>query len=158
MTAPQSLLQRLNVLLATGLGTGYAPFAPGTFGSLLGPPLAWGCGLGPDNLVVTVLVGVVMFLIGVPICASAGRHFGVIDAHQIVIDEIAAFAFVFLFVPVTPLTALVGFILFRILDILKPWPIRRFELLPGGWGVMADDMVAGLLTGGGLWLIWQLVQ
>jgi len=100
----------------------------------------------------------VLFLVGVPICAAAGRHFGVTDAGQIVIDEIAAFACVFLFVPVTLPTALMGFLLFRLFDIWKPWPIRRFERFPGGWGVMADDTIAGLFAGGVLWLIWRLLQ
>lgn len=153
MNQNTSLPKRFTILLATGLGTGYAPVAPGTFGSLLGPPLAWLCGFGPDNWMITVVVGTLLFLIGVPICVTGGSHFGVTDAKQIVFDEIAAFALVFLFVPVTLWTGLIGFALFRLFDIWKPWPIRRFERLPGGWGVMADDTVAGLFAGGFLKLI-----
>jgi phosphatidylglycerophosphatase A len=70
-----------------------------------------------------------------------------------VFDEIAAFGVVYLLVPFNLLTAVLGFVLFRLFDIWKPWPARRLERLPGGLGIMADDFAAGLYAAGSLWLI-----
>jgi phosphatidylglycerophosphatase A len=142
---------RLTLCLATGLGLGYAPKAPGTFGSLLGLPLVWLLELWGLPPIVDWVVAVLIFLLGVPICARSAKLFGREDPPQVVYDEIAAFPIVFAFVGLTPLSAVLGFAWFRLFDIVKPWPIRRFELLPSGWGVMADDAVAGLFAGAALW-------
>ena len=79
------------------------------------------------------------------------------DPQPVVFDEIAAFFWVFLFVPLTWTTSLIGFVLFRVFDILKPWPIPRLERLPRGWGVMADDAAAGLLAGAVLGIAWRWI-
>jgi len=147
---------RLLNILATGLGTGYAPKAPGTFGSLLGPPLIWGVqAAGGTSPVWTLLLGTGFFLAGIPICNAGIRVLQLKDPPQVVFDEIAAFFWVFLLVPLNGLTAIGGFLLFRAFDILKPWPIRQVERLPRGLGIMADDAVAGLIAGGLLALIRQ---
>lgn len=144
-------------ILATGLGLGYFPRAPGTVGSLLGPPLIWGLGLGGAHPMLTALWGGVFFLAGVPICNAGSRVLNAKDPGQVVFDEIAAFFWVFLFAPLTLPTAALGFFLFRAFDIVKPWPIRRIERLPRGWGIMADDALAGLMAGGILAVVWRAI-
>lgn len=143
---------RVVMLLATGCGFGASPKAPGTVGSLWGPPLVWTmqqAGLsGWSWAVATVLIA----LVGVPICARAATLIGRKDPGSVVYDEIAAFPIVFAVTPVTWQTALLGFGLFRLFDVWKPWPIRRFERLPNGWGIMLDDLIAGGYAAGLLWL------
>jgi phosphatidylglycerophosphatase A len=145
------MLGRLTVFFATGLGVGFVPKAPGTFGSLLGLPLVWGL----QHLPVwgQCLAPAVCFAIGIPICGIAARRMGLKDPGAIVFDEIAAFSVVFLLVPITLVTAIAGFVLFRAFDIAKPWPANRLEKLPGGLGIMADDFAAAVYAGGLLWLI-----
>jgi phosphatidylglycerophosphatase A len=145
------IMGQILVILATGCGIGLIPWPPGTFGSLLGLPLVWGIQHLPvwGQLVAPVLC----FLIGVPICGIAARRMGLKDPGAIVFDEIAAFSVVFLLVPVNVYTAVIGFALFRLFDITKPWPAKRLEMLPGGWGIMADDFAAAVYAGGLLWLI-----
>jgi len=139
------------VFVALGCGLGLVPFAPGTFGSLAGPLLAWGIQQLPHWA--QWLAPLVCFLVGVPICGIAARGLGLKDPGSVVFDEIAAFSVVFLAVPVNMKTGAFGFALFRIFDIAKPWPARQLERLPGGWGIMADDFAAAAYAGGILWLI-----
>ncbi|WP_437205528.1 phosphatidylglycerophosphatase A family protein [Planctomicrobium sp. SH664] len=146
-TPPPTLLDRGLTLLATGLGSGYFPKAPGTIGSLLGPPLIWLLQADGQAPGYTALCGALAFVLGIPICNAGIRVLNVKDPKQVVYDEIVAFFWVFLLVPLNIGTAVGGFLLFRLFDILKPWPIRRFERLPKAWGVMADDALAGLAAG-----------
>ncbi len=90
--------------------------------------------------------------LGVPICGRAARLLGREDPGAVVYDEFASLPLAFLGVDFSSRTALVAYVIFRILDIGKPWPLRRLERLPGGWGVMADDIGAALLTAVLLWL------
>jgi len=139
---------RLICWLASGFGLGYLPKAPGTYGSLLGPLWVWAAQqvtpCGPMSMLV---LGVVGFLIGTALSSRAIRVSGNKDPQFVVCDEFLAFAWVYWFVPVTAGTAIAGFLLFRLFDITKPGPVGWAERLPGGWGVMADDAVAGLLAG-----------
>lgn len=139
------LRRKAVLLVATGLGSGYVPVASGTFGTLVALPLGYVVsGLGP--------VWVIVFLVG--FCAlavwSAGAAeglFGEKDSGRIVVDEIAGFLVTMLFVPWRMETVVAGFFLFRFMDILKPFPIRLAERrLPGGWGVVGDDLLAGLFA------------
>ena len=86
------------------------------------------------------------------ICGTAARDLRQHDPSQIVMDEFAAFPLGFLWVPLSVWSGVAGFIWFRLFDILKPWPVRRLENLPGGWGVMADDVAAAVCAGAMLWL------
>lgn len=133
----------LMAALATGLGLGLIPVAPGTFGSLLGPPLVWALRTIP-SLPGQIVVSILVVAVGVPICGFGERWFRRRDPGGVVYDEIAAFPIVFAFAPFTWTTAVLGFVLFRLFDIVKPWPVRRLERLPGGWGVLLDDLAAGL--------------
>jgi phosphatidylglycerophosphatase A len=147
----RSLSDRLILFLATGCGLGYASIAPGTVGSLAGLPLAWGLHQLP---VWAQCAGAVLcFIVGIPICGSGARQLGLNDPGAVVFDEIAAFAVVFLLTPFSLLSAALGFVLFRVFDILKPWPARRLERLSGGLGIMADDFAAGVYSAAVLWCI-----
>jgi phosphatidylglycerophosphatase A len=147
-----TLLDRVLLLLATGFGLGYIPKAPGTFGSLLGIPLVWGIQRLSLPLAEPLAAGL-LFLIGIPICSAGARLLGSKDPGAVVFDEIAAFPVVFLGVPLNLVTGAIGFVLFRLFDILKPWPARPLERLPAGLGIMADDFVAALYAAAALRLI-----
>ena len=129
------------VLLATCGGIGYVPVAPGTAGSLAGLVCYGLVRLGgAEWLQLGLLVAVVGA--GVWSCTVAERHFGRTDPGAIVIDEVAGMLLTLLWVPVTWAGAVAGFALFRLFDVVKPFPVRRTERLRGGWGVMADDLAA----------------
>lgn len=129
--------------LALGFGSGLAPKAPGTFGTLAAVPVF----LLMSNLTplyYALLVLVVCFS-GVYICGKAARDVGVHDHGAIVWDEFAGFFITMFMVPVSFQSVLVGFILFRLFDIAKPWPISIADKkLDGGFGIMIDDILAGL--------------
>ena len=146
-----SATDRLLIPIATGLGVGLAPVAPGTWGSLWGLPLVYGMQAALLSPATYAAASLALILLGVAACNAATRHFGRKDPPQVVIDEIAAFPLVFAATDFDWLTAVLGFVRFRILDVWKPWPIRRLARLPGGWGVMADDLLAGVLAGAMLW-------
>ena len=129
--------------LAFGFGTGLAPVAPGTAGSLPGVLLFW---LTLDSgLYVQLTVAAVLVIAGVWICGESARRIGVHDHGGIVWDEIAGMYLTLLAAPLTPIGWLAAFVLFRVMDIVKPWPIRDLDhRLGGGVGIMLDDLVAAL--------------
>lgn len=127
--------------LATSLGVGYVPFAPGTFGSAAGL-LLWA--LLPASPALQAGTSVVVFALGVWAAAVTERHYRTTDPGVVVIDEVLGMLVTLLFNPVGWGGALVGFLLFRLFDVLKPYPANRFERLHGGLGVMADDAMAGV--------------
>lgn len=134
---------RLALALATGLGTGYAPVAPGTWGSLPGLALAWLLHRWSPSWGVAS-GAVVAALVGVWAAGRAARHFQTDDPRPVVVDEIAGQLVTLAFLPCRAPTLVAGFLLFRILDVWKPWPAGRLESLPGGSGIMADDLMAGV--------------
>lgn len=152
-----TLLDRAAWLYATGCGIGLCPKGPGTAGSLLGPMLVFGWQLLELKFLAGMIVAVISVFVGVAAAGHTARRANCEDPGFIVCDEVAAFSIVFFATEVTWLTALVGFAWFRLFDIWKPWPIRRFERLPGGWGIMADDLVAGAFAAvalqGTMWLV-----
>lgn len=136
-----------------GFGLGKSPIAPGTVGTLGGLPVILVLEQLNSPLWANIGLLIALLLIGIPICRSGIRHFGTSDPKQVVYDEIAAYPLALLFVPVTLMNIILGFVLFRLFDILKPWPISQCERVAGAWGVMLDDTAAGLLSGLCLWLI-----
>jgi phosphatidylglycerophosphatase A len=130
------------VWLATGFWVGFCPVAPGTVGTLLGLPLAWG--LSFLHVAVQIAVLAILSLAGIPLCTAAARELGLKDPGSIVFDEIVSLGMTFLWVPISPVTLIAGFLLHRLFDIAKPPPIRRLERLPEGLGIMADDLLAGI--------------
>lgn len=142
---PLSRLRDPWLLVAAGFGTGCARHAPGTWGTLPGIPLAWALHSLPAVVAWPVLVA--LGLLGILICDVAGRRLGVSDHGGIVYDEIIGYALVALWLPFSLLNLLLAFLLFRLFDIWKPWPIRWADRrVPGGAGVMLDDVLAGIMA------------
>ncbi|MCW8845653.1 MAG: phosphatidylglycerophosphatase A [Gammaproteobacteria bacterium] len=140
--------------LAFGFGSGLAPWAPGTAGTLVAVFLEWP--LRSQGLEVRLLVAVLLFASGVWICGESSRRLGVHDHGGIVWDEIAGYFLTMLLAPSGWLWSVLGFVLFRLFDIFKPWPIREIDhRLGGGLGIMVDDTVAGVFAG---LILWGLVQ
>ena len=140
---PASTADRLAMLLATGFGTGYGPIAPGTWGSLPGLAFVWGLDRLWGRL--AVAAGATCFaVVGVWAAGRAEALLGKKDPGPVVVDEIAGQMFALLFLPVNARVLLAAFLLFRVLDVWKPWPARRLEDLPRGSGIMADDLMVGL--------------
>ncbi len=145
---------RIALILSTWFGSGYAPVAPGTFGTLAAVPLAILMGMlgGGYGLVVLLMVT------GAGIWAShrSRELLGREDPSQVVIDEVAGYLLTLFLLPINWITLTAGFFLFRVFDILKPWPANRAEELNGGLGIVADDLIAGLyahlILRGGLWV------
>jgi len=143
-------------LAATFLGAGYFPVAPGTFASLAAC-LVHAVLLGRLPLPARLAVIAATFLLGAFAATAAAPRFGVQDPRPIVIDEVAGQWTALLLAPADWRPLLIGFLLFRLFDILKPLGIRRLEALPAGWGIMADDMAAGLVSLGLLQAILLLL-
>jgi phosphatidylglycerophosphatase A len=134
---------RLAVFIATVGYSGYSPVAPGTVGSLAGLAvylLVWWA----QSIVVEVALIVLLFAAGVWAGTIAERYFGGIDPGPIVIDEVVGMLITLAFLPVGLSGAIAGFFVFRIFDVIKPFPADRLERLHGGLGVMADDAMAAV--------------
>jgi phosphatidylglycerophosphatase A len=135
---------------AFGFGLGLMPFAPGTWGSLLGIPLWW---YTPAHLPIQLGVALLVFLAGVWLCGESARRLGEHDHAGIVWDEVLGMYLVLLVTPPEPAWILVAFLLFRLFDIWKPWPIRDLDhRLEGGLGIMLDDVIAALYAA--VWLVF----
>lgn len=166
--------EKLFVLgISTGLGLGLIPGAPGTFGSLLGIPLGLYLIQIPTWLALIICAG--LFAIFSPLAQRACEHWGQSDCQKVVSDEVLGQALTLLCLrhsvplhsvelfqgitwnlPESPLYILVGFGLFRVLDIVKPYPAKTFDRQGGGFAVIADDVVAGLYGALVLWAITRL--
>jgi len=135
-------MKRIAVWLATVGGLGYAPIAPGTFGSAAGVAVYWLTRhwSNPAQLAIIVVVS----LVGTWAATRAAVHFGKEDPGQVVIDEVAGQLVTLAFTGAGVAATVAAFLIFRILDIIKPYPANRFERLPGGVGIMADDLMAGV--------------
>jgi phosphatidylglycerophosphatase A len=136
-------VRRVGLFVATCAYIGYAPVAPGTFGSAAGL-LVYYAARSAGSAAVELAVIALLFALGVWSGTVAERYFGGADPGPVVLDEVVGMLITLAFLPVTPTGAIVGFFVFRILDIAKPWPSARLERLPGGLGVMADDAMAAL--------------
>ena len=136
-------MTRLAVFIATVGYCGYFPFAPGTVGSaagLLFYALVW----WTRSPIVEVAMIAALFAAGVWAGTTAERYFGGVDPGPIVIDEVVGMLITLAFIPVGWSGALAGFFLFRVFDVIKPFPAGRLEALHGGLGVMADDAMAAV--------------
>lgn len=137
------LLSHPAYFFALGFGSGLAKKAPGTFGTLVGFPLFW---LTSTYSISTQLIVIfALFLIGIYFCDKTGKALGVADHGSIVWDEIVAMMLVLAFSPSSWLNWVVAFLLFRLFDIWKPFPIKQFDAkLKNGFGVMLDDLLAAI--------------
>jgi len=136
------ILERAATLLATGFGSGYSPIAPGTAGSLVGLALYWPLVRLPAAAQLAALT--VLSALGVWAATGLARRIGQEDPSVVVVDEIAGMWVALLFLPFTAFTAVAAFLLFRVMDVIKPFPAGRLERLPGGLGIVADDLMAGI--------------
>lgn len=152
------MLRRLCVLLSTGFGLGYAPKAPGTFGTVLGIPLAWTLTFVADPALRAVaIVGLILLSVAVVHHALPALGRGK-DPGCVVLDETVTVPMTFFLVPMSSVfVVLAGFALHRLFDITKPPPARQLEKLPGAWGVVADDCAAGVYSNLALHLLLYLV-
>jgi phosphatidylglycerophosphatase A len=149
-----SLLTILATTLATGLGSGYSPVAPGTAGTVVGIILFWPMRGWPVIYQCAAILA--LFAVGVPASTHTARRVGIKDPPIVVVDEVIGVWITLLFLPFTPIAVIGAFLAFRLMDIVKPPPARGFEALPGGWGIVLDDVMAGvyanLLMQVALWL------
>ena len=146
-----TLLDRLALLWGTGFGTGYSPVVSGTVGTLVGIPLylllhrltfaRFGMAAG---LALFLTVTLLLFLAGVAAANRLEKRFATKDPSQVVADEVVGYLVAACAIEPSVAAVVATFILFRIFDIVKPFPARRSERLPGGWGIMVDDVWAGL--------------
>ncbi len=139
------MLFKLAKIYATYFGIGLLPKAPGTWGSLFALPLAWG--LYKLGTVPYLVAYDLITVLGIAASHIYSKRVGNEDPDEVVIDEVAGILTVFLFVEPNPWSLFLGFLLFRLFDILKPFPIDRLEKIPYGIGIMLDDIAAGVLTG-----------
>lgn len=139
--------------IASAGGAGYVPFAPGTFGSLVGLGL-WG--ILPASPLIHGAAVVTLLIAGSWAAGATERHLNKTDPGQVVIDEVMGMLVTLFLNPVGWGGAWLGFLLFRIADVIKPFPANRLERLPGGLGVMADDLMAGLYANLALRALTQL--
>ena len=149
-------MTRLAVFVATVGYCGYFPFAPGTVGSaagLIAYLLVW----WTQSPVVEVMLILSLFAAGVWAGTTAERYFGGIDPGPIVIDEVVGMLITLAFIPVGVSGAIAGFVLFRIFDVIKPYPAGRLERLHGGLGVMADDAMAAVYANISLRILLMLM-
>ncbi len=131
--------------LAFGFGSGLAPKAPGTFGTLAAIPIYWFIADWPATWYAGFIL--VTGLLGIWICGTASRQLGVHDHGGIVWDEFVGYWITMWAVPVDWVWILAGFLVFRVFDIVKPWPIRALDRkVKGGFGIMVDDIVAGVMA------------
>ncbi len=143
---PKQILTDPVLFLAFGFGSGLAKKAPGTFGTLAAIPLY--VLLVQADLLIYSLLTISLTVVGIWICGIAAEKLGEHDFGGIVWDEVAGFLITMWLVPFSWQAVLCGFVLFRLFDILKPWPIRTIDRqVHGGLGIMLDDVLAGLFAG-----------
>lgn len=152
----QTILKDPVHFLAFGFGSGLLPKAPGTWGTLVAVPLWFG--LAQLSLTYYLIATVALSIIGIWLCGRSSEKLGVHDHGGIVWDEFCGYWVTMIMVPVTWYWALIGFALFRFFDIIKPWPIKWLDTkVKGGFGIMIDDIIAGLFALGILQLVlWWL--
>jgi phosphatidylglycerophosphatase A len=143
-------MRNLAVLLSTGFGVGYLPGLPGTYGSLATLPFGYLI-LTYGGTTILLAAAVIVSLIGIWASGTHAQAIGRKDPGSSVIDEVAGQLLAMLPISVAGDTSdivpvVIAFFLFRLFDILKPWPISRFERFHGGLGIMADDIAAGLVS------------
>lgn len=142
---PPSVWRNPVHFLACGFGSGAMPVAPGTFGTLVAIPIY--LLLEPLALWTYLAVTALLFLVGIGLCETTARDFGVHDHGGIVWDEIVGYLVTMSLAPSGWQWIVAGFLLFRLFDILKPWPIRSLDRgVTGGVGIMIDDFLAGIYS------------
>ena len=156
MAASRTPFERVALLLATLAGAGYGPIAPGTWGTLAAVPL-WLLLALPGSALLYACGTVALIALAIPCATAAERLLAKKDAGPVVIDEAAGFLVTMFLAPVTPLSGVLGFLFFRVFDVLKFFPADRLERFPGGFGIVMDDVASGVYAGLALHLaLWAL--
>jgi phosphatidylglycerophosphatase A len=150
------LNEKLITFLATGFYSGLSPIAPGTAGTLVGVVICLLC--LPIPWILRLIIVFALFALSIYVAGQAENIYQKKDDQRIVIDEIIGLQITMLPVAINGLNLCAGFVLFRIFDILKPFPIRNLQALPGGWGVVIDDVAAGIYAAAALWLLGYLFK
>ena len=142
-------MKKIIEFIASGFYSGFLPYAPGTWGTLAAFFISAIIGFlfEKETQIIFIFITLSVFVLGVIVSAEAEKESREHDPAWIVIDEFAGSFAVFCFVPVSYLSLSVGFLFFRIFDIYKPWPINLSQNLHGGWGIMTDDILAGIYAG-----------
>lgn len=135
---------RLALAFATAGYTGYFPFAPGTVGSAVGVGVWWLLRQAGASMPVEIACVMLVLVAGAVAATAAEAALGTRDPGPVVIDEVMGMGVTLIAAPLTWAAVLLGFLLFRAFDITKPPPARQLERAPGGWGIMLDDLAAGL--------------
>jgi len=145
------LNEKLIKLIANGFGAGLSPYAPGTAGTLVGVllciPFVWLPWIARLVFVIALLA------LSIDVANRAEKIYQKKDDQRIVIDEIIGLQITMLPVAINALNLCIAFALFRIFDIWKPFPVKNLQALPGGWGVVMDDVAAGIYAGAVMWLL-----
>jgi len=139
-------VNRTAQIISTLFGIGHARYAPGTVASLVALPIAWLIAIAGGRAVL-LFAGIVALAIGAWASELYANQTRTFDPRECVVDELAGQWITCAFAPVTPPGFVLAFVLFRIFDISKPWPIKHVEQLHGGLGIMADDVAAALMAG-----------
>jgi phosphatidylglycerophosphatase A len=141
-------MSKLKELLFTGFYSGYFPWAPGTVGSLVGMVIyiLEFIFFGDKCRIINVVVFILMVYPSIKLSNAGEIYFGEKDPPQVVIDEVMGYWISVLLHPFSYTTALLAFFIFRLMDIIKPFPVRNLEKLEGGMGILMDDLVAGIYT------------
>lgn len=146
----------LVVILASGFGSGYSPFASGTAGSLVAAVIYWF--LFPVSPALFWVVAAAFAAVSVPVCTAAEGYYGKKDDGHVVIDEFIGMWISLAFLPFSLKVMIAAFLLFRLFDVIKPFFVRKVQSWPGGWGIMADDVFAGIFANIVLQILRQLVR
>ena len=143
--------EKLITFLATGFGSGLSTVAPGTLGTLVGVLICLLC--LPMPWTFRLLFVLALLVLSIYVADKAEKIYQKKDDQRIVIDEIIGLQITMLPVPINILNLCTAFVLFRIFDIWKPFPVKNLQGLPGGWGVVIDDVAAGIYAGAIMWLL-----
>ena len=148
--------EKLITFLASGFYSGLSPIAPGTAGTLVGVLICLLC--LPMPWILRLFFVLALLALSIYIADKAEKIYQTKDDQRIVIDEIIGLQITMLPAAINALNLCVAFVLFRIFDIWKPFPVRNMQGFPGGWGIVADDVAAGIYAGMVLWLLtyWRI--
>lgn len=146
------MMGRVALAFASAGYAGFFPFAPGTVGSAVGLVLWWGLREAGATMLVELAVVAALLVVGALAATRAEGALGTTDPGPVVIDEVMGMGVTLIAAPLTWATAILGFLLFRVFDIVKPPPARQLEKAHGGWGIMLDDLAAGIYA----WVVLQI--
>lgn len=153
-----TVFRRILVLFSTGFGLGLSSVAPGTVGSIWGVLMAFAINSNLHEPWKQALVAVILALVAIPICDAGEKYFGTKDPHPVVADEYLTFPLCMIGLPPEPWIFAAAFVTNRALDIVKPFPARQLQRLPGGLGIAVDDMVSSLYSLAVNWAIYGIAM